>query len=238
MWDTSTDSFVSGQWFHGRLYERRCDLSPDGSKLIYFASKLNRKTLDYSEYTYAWTAISKPPFLTALALWPIGDCWHGGGLFENNRTVWLNHKPEVAKPHIQHRPRGLKIIPNPQAHGEDGPVYSRRLLRDGWLLKQEGSFPYTNRGWKTERPEIWHKLNKANGTTLVAESESPAERDAVLGRRPVRDTTNPEEFWLRAFSRVVVRKHCQKIHSLKAAQLATEPQPNSITLGLCFTAPT
>ena len=168
-WDTSTDSFEPGQWFHGRIYERRCDLSPDGSKLIYFASKLNRKTLDDSEYTYAWTAISKPPFLTALALWPKGDCWHGGGLFENNRTVWLNHKPEVAKPHIQHRPRGLKIIPNPQAHGEDGPVYSRRLLRDGWLLNQEGSFPYTNRGWKTERSEIWHKLNKANRITLVME---------------------------------------------------------------------
>lgn len=60
-WDTATDSVEPGQWFHGRIYERRCDLSPDGSKLIYFASKLNRKTLDDSEYTYAWTAISKPP---------------------------------------------------------------------------------------------------------------------------------------------------------------------------------
>jgi hypothetical protein len=155
-WDTATDSFEQGQWFHGRIYERRCDLSPDGSKLIYFVSKLNRKTLDDSEYTHAWTAISKPPYLTALALWPKGGCWHGGGLFENSRTVWLNHKPEVAKPHIAHRPKGLKIIPNPNAYGEDGPVYARRLVRDGWVLKQEGSFPYTNRGLNWIRFE-WTK---------------------------------------------------------------------------------
>jgi hypothetical protein len=30
VWDTSTDSIEHGQWFHGRIYERRCDLSPDG----------------------------------------------------------------------------------------------------------------------------------------------------------------------------------------------------------------
>ena len=44
-WDTEHDTFELGQWFHGRIYERRCDLSPDGSKLIYFARKKNRRTL-------------------------------------------------------------------------------------------------------------------------------------------------------------------------------------------------
>ncbi len=29
-WNTKTDTFEAGQWFHGRIYERRCDLSPDG----------------------------------------------------------------------------------------------------------------------------------------------------------------------------------------------------------------
>jgi hypothetical protein len=36
-WNTDTDDFDLGQWFHGRIYERRCDLSPDGSLLVYFA---------------------------------------------------------------------------------------------------------------------------------------------------------------------------------------------------------
>ena len=33
-WNTRSDQFESGQWFHGRLYERRCDLSLSGDKLI------------------------------------------------------------------------------------------------------------------------------------------------------------------------------------------------------------
>src|SRR6266487_4194859 len=110
LWHTDTDTFDFGQWFHGKIYGPRSDLSPDGSKFIYFAQKITGRTLQDSEYTYSWTAISKPPYLTALALWPKGDCWHGGGLFLNHRTVWLNHKPEVAKPHKDHRPRGLTII--------------------------------------------------------------------------------------------------------------------------------
>jgi hypothetical protein len=118
-WDTNTDTFEPGQWFNGRIYERRSDLSPDGSLLIYFAQKITARSIEEREYTYAWTAISRPPFLTALALWPKGDCWHGGGLFEDGKTVLLNHKPQVAKPHEKHKPRGLRVIPNPNAHGED-----------------------------------------------------------------------------------------------------------------------
>jgi len=33
-WDTQTHEFRMGQWFKGRLYERRCDLSPSGEKLV------------------------------------------------------------------------------------------------------------------------------------------------------------------------------------------------------------
>src|SRR5215208_5768777 len=102
LWDTRTDEITNGQWFKGRIYERRSDLSPDGTKLIYFAQKINRETIDDKEYTYAWTAISHPPNLTASALWAKGDCWHGGGLFQDNKTVFLNHKPEAAIPHPKH----------------------------------------------------------------------------------------------------------------------------------------
>src|SRR5690349_1078387 len=61
-WDTSRDTFEPGQWFHGRIYQMRCDLSPDGTKMIYFVKKINARTLKDREYTYAWTAISKPPY--------------------------------------------------------------------------------------------------------------------------------------------------------------------------------
>jgi hypothetical protein len=50
-WDTDTDSFDLGQWFRGRIYERRCDLSPDGSLLVYFAQKISARTIKDKEYT-------------------------------------------------------------------------------------------------------------------------------------------------------------------------------------------
>jgi hypothetical protein len=167
-WDTAADTFESGQWFHGKIYERRSDLSPDGSMLIYFAQKIERRTLRDIEYTYAWTAVSRPPFITALALWPKGDCWHGGGLFQDNNTVILNHKPEVAKPHPSHIPRGLQVVLKSHVHGEDDPLFSERLQRDGWNLQQE--WVVENRGYplmfKTCQPEIREKRNM-DGSLLL-----------------------------------------------------------------------
>lgn len=66
-WDIENDELIPGQWFKGRVYERRCDLSPNGQYLIYFAA-------NYKPPYGTWTAISHPPFFTALALWPKGDC--------------------------------------------------------------------------------------------------------------------------------------------------------------------
>src|SRR5919198_5909820 len=39
VWHTDTDAFEHGQWFKGRVYERRCDVSADGSLFVYFARK-------------------------------------------------------------------------------------------------------------------------------------------------------------------------------------------------------
>ena len=93
--------------------------------LIYFAQKITGRSKKDTEYTWAWTAISRPPFLTALALWPKGDCWHGGGSFKNSTIVLLNHKPNVARAHPKHKPHGLLVIPNPTACGEDDPIFSK-----------------------------------------------------------------------------------------------------------------
>ncbi len=154
-WDLTDDRFERGHWFHGRIYERRCDLSPDGVLFVYFASKITGRSVKDADYTYAWTAVSRAPWLTALALWPKGDCWWGGGLFTGPRELWLNHRPDEATPHREHKPKGLKVEPNPQAHGEDEPIYRRRLERDGWALRQEWKFTLhgIGRGYETTQPE-------------------------------------------------------------------------------------
>ena len=129
-WNTQTDSFESGQWFHGRIYEHRADLSPDGSLLIYFAMKNSSRALQDREtkkFTYFWTAISKPPYFTALALWPKYGSWDGGGLFNSNNSILLNHEKEVAEPHPNHRPERLEVVLKDHCD-----IFSERLERDGF----------------------------------------------------------------------------------------------------------
>ena len=87
-WDTSTDVVTRGAWFHGRIDASRCSLSPDGQLLIYFAV-CHRKTSRWP-LGFAWTAISKPPWLTALVRWTQSDTWAGGGSFCGNNSVLLN----------------------------------------------------------------------------------------------------------------------------------------------------
>ena len=41
-WNLADDIFSLGQWFRGRIYGYRCDLSPDGRYLVYFAAKYGR----------------------------------------------------------------------------------------------------------------------------------------------------------------------------------------------------
>lgn len=131
-WDRRTDRFELGQWLYGRIYERRCDLSPDGRHLICFAMN-GRWT---SAVKGSWTAISRAPWLKAEALYAKGDCWHGGGLFLDNRRFWLNdgygHEAQLEAPHLQR----VNDYPWHEAYGGECPsVYFIRLQRDGWAMK-------------------------------------------------------------------------------------------------------
>ena len=104
LWDTARDTFENGAWFKGRIYEERCDLSPDGELLIYFALKNGRWNTSYQG---AWTAISRPPWLHALTLWPEGSTWGGGGCFHDDRAIILRGSPRA---HPDHPLNGVEII--------------------------------------------------------------------------------------------------------------------------------
>jgi len=90
--------FTNGAWIKGRIYEDKCDLSPDGKLFVYFVHQGSRAG---TEFTDSWTAISRPPWLHALAAWPQGTTYGGGGRFVDNqklalRGVW--HEPLKALP--------------------------------------------------------------------------------------------------------------------------------------------
>lgn len=133
-WNLRSDTLEYGQWFKGRIYERRCDLSPSGDLLLYFAAK-------YKEPLRSWTAISKPPYLTALALWPKGDGWGGGGVFESELSIQLNHRPGedmLAEGFQLKKNMRVAFYGERPGWGEDFPIYHSLLLREGWTLVAEG----------------------------------------------------------------------------------------------------
>lgn len=126
-WDRDNDTFALGQWLRGRIYERRCDLSPDGRHFIYFAMNGSRRMS-------SWTAISRTPYLKALTLFAKDDCWNGGGLFMSNDRYWLNDGPYEHTLKRQHA--GLVRVDDDADScrlGECPGVYYRRLVRDGWI---------------------------------------------------------------------------------------------------------
>jgi hypothetical protein len=129
LWNRKNDEFALGQWFKGRIYERRCDLSPDGKHFIYFA--MNGRW--HSEVKGSWTAISRTPYLKAIALLSKGDCWHGGGLFTRNYRYWLNDgcgHEEFTK--TREVVRDTRFKPKEYFGGECPGVYYPQLMRDGW----------------------------------------------------------------------------------------------------------
>jgi hypothetical protein len=86
LWHRRTDEFTLGQWLKGRIYEDRCDLSPDGRYFIYFAYDGR----PHREHGPSWTAVSRAPWLKAIALYAKGDTWGGGGYFTGPGTYWLD----------------------------------------------------------------------------------------------------------------------------------------------------
>ena len=68
-WDLARDTLTPGAWFRGTLYPRRCDLSPDGRLLYYFALKGSTGGWMGSKGVVAFSAVSKAPWLRALVAW-------------------------------------------------------------------------------------------------------------------------------------------------------------------------
>ena len=165
LWHRDRDEFVHGQWFHGRIYERRCDLSPDGRHFIYFAAKYGPGShKDPGGIGESWTAISRPPYFTALSLWPNLGAWYGGGVFTGDNRVLLDATCTLT-PHGKGPPPKFRVAALPA----DTAPWQERLLRDGWQLLSRGFDPRTHR--RVGVQEIWRKSNPERPVTLCREVE-------------------------------------------------------------------
>jgi hypothetical protein len=87
-WNLRNDRIEGGQWIEARVHVDRSDISLDGELVAALVAS-------YRKAPGTWTAISRPPFFTALAVWPKCDTWGGGGLFGSDTHLFLWHDTEV-----------------------------------------------------------------------------------------------------------------------------------------------
>jgi hypothetical protein len=161
-WNLEQDTFEEGQWLKGRVYERRCDLSPDGELLLYFAADQRRSMS-------SWTAVSRPPYFTALALWPKNNTYGGGGIFVSGTKLLLDRqeweKSEIAEGFSI--PGWLDVGLLGRSGGwEDFDLsspWSLRLRRDGWNLIQSPTGTKDEFGvsmrLELDPPLLWEKAH-------------------------------------------------------------------------------
>jgi hypothetical protein len=150
----------------GRVYERRSDLSPDGSLFIYFARR-SAGPAPAGEQRDSWVAISRPPWFTALALWFIGSTYCVGGFFPDERSVWLG---AMSSPPDQGAlSRWLRLDTSQERYVDrtlnwpERTVYLNRLRRDGWEPVAAAD------------PETWRHRSPDHALTLIMTWRSQAD---------------------------------------------------------------
>ena len=170
-WDLRDDTVTAGQWLVGRVAPGPCGLSPDGELLIYEARK----------GTKTFTAISRPPFFTALAFWEYASPWTGGGFFAANDTVVL----------------GLKLA-DPRSAGAFPPAF---VVTDVWsyfatsgrapasIYDAARQAPEANHGWCTPPGGILQKLNPVRSRLRLERIPTGKDRPSYRVIEEPRDAT-------------------------------------------------
>jgi hypothetical protein len=160
-WDLRKDRIEGGQWMNARLRVDLCDVSPNGKLVACFV-------VSYRKAPGTWTAISRPPNFSALAVWPVGDSWgNGGGLFTSDTHFLLSHDTEV-----MHGVDRFKLLPDfalpkrfrVQPFRGHSPVpmcgvEQARMVLSGWRFAQRATIarkrvPTAELSYPFEQPEI------------------------------------------------------------------------------------
>lgn len=105
-WETGHDVFERGHWFSGSVYPTKCSISPDGRLFSYFAGKFRARDVG-AGYGKNWIAVSRPPYFTALALWPVNTTYGGATSFDDDGTLYIGTRYPH---HPDHPPGPLRVV--------------------------------------------------------------------------------------------------------------------------------
>jgi hypothetical protein len=141
VWHTDTDTFDHGQWMRARVYELRCDASPDGALFAYFAA--GNRAIPEDGGADTWIAVSRPPYFTALALWWLGGTYCAGAMFPDRDALFVGGARLPDKGGLPSWLRLTTNVPHLDRTPEwtDRTVFFSRLLRDGWTPPDDIAHP-------------------------------------------------------------------------------------------------
>lgn len=154
-WDLAGLRYEPGAWLGGRIFPRRCDLSPDGRFLSYFAHKPSA-TWELGE---AYVAVSKLPWLTALHAFSTCGTWTRGYCFTKDPGTSTHEVPDLPIPYR------LQSIPAVQFATE---------LRRGWAEAPDSPPRDPRDVWDERRNARIHKRQPGGHRVLCVESTGHA----------------------------------------------------------------
>ncbi|MCC6687365.1 MAG: hypothetical protein IT205_10335 [Fimbriimonadaceae bacterium] len=166
VWDLSTDQVTPGQWLKGRVYEKRCDVSPDGKHFVGCCSNYSQShrkrfagtaNWEGSWIHCGWTVVSHPPYFTAVGLWLTGGAWNGGGVWKSNKHLAVNNFPHCWEE--RQSPKGIQVSKLNLPMSEDD-VYELLLQQRGWKQQVILETEVVNPDWRERSKEMFGRLEK------------------------------------------------------------------------------
>lgn len=235
-WDRATDTFTMGQWVRARVYERKCDLSPDGQHFAYFAMP-HRGGLAYGTYT----AISRAPYLKAVSLYEGCGTWSQGGFFTGRGEVRMLDSGGPVQDTGEVRTHGsarawarslLDLVTGRHCDPAwllASTVYEARLLRDGWrkVSSSGGQWPALVT-WEKELPFGWtlRKLSHSQYSPKPGRGVYWEEHELV-GGAPRQTLTYPDWEW------ADLDRH-RVVYASRGCLWAIEPEPGGLGKATCL----
>ena len=184
-WHVAEHRWEPGAWLHGRIFPQRCDLSPDGR---WFLACIHKPGADWPAGD-VYEAVSRAPWLTALAAWGEGSTYARGAHLTEATGVCELGSPDV---------------------GDAGPLLARHGLavtlaeqfaverRRGWA-EVPGTPPRAERGPWDDRVgiEVRRPHPDDAGTWLHATGLAAGHRTGLF-------EDDPATYWLEAHGELVV----------------------------------
>jgi hypothetical protein len=171
-WDVGRGAYEHGAWLRGHLYPQRCDLSPNGEWLCYFALHASATW----ELGWTYVALSRLPSLHAVAAWGTDGTWTRGAHFVPDASVREVGPPDHGSVPYEQLGAGLAVT-RPASYAVE--------RRRGWLEAEDAPPRAPEDVWDERRADTLRMTKAQPGTGGVVRLEVSGRYAAFRSGEPL-----------------------------------------------------